>query len=210
VDICPTGFTTIVTVITTTVCPEATATTGVRPGWYTTVTVCDKCGPAPTTVTLTKPYEHVPTSYVYAESSSLTKPMEQRPTAYVVSETEAMSTTTIVSTHLNTEYVTIYPATLSSAVAPASSATGHITKVVTLAVSAVPYKAVSAASESSESYVVPTGAATGGYVAPTGIWSASAGVPYASSTPLSFEGAANRAGVGMGMVAAFIAAVFAL
>jgi len=206
VDICPTGFTTIVTVITTTVCPEATATTGIRAGWYTTVTVCDNCGPVPTTVTLTKPVAY-------------------KPTAYAIASTEAVygSTTTLLSTLVDTEYLTVYPATIPSP-APAYTETpspSYVTKVVTLAVSpvpvtALPYKAVSETSEVAASgYVEATSGyveATGGSPAPTGTRSASAsgGVPYASYTPLAFEGAASRTGVGMGMAAVVVAVFLAL
>jgi hypothetical protein len=54
VDICPTGLTIVVITNTTTVYPES-KTLAVPSGWTTTVTVCGRCGPAPTTLTLTKP-----------------------------------------------------------------------------------------------------------------------------------------------------------
>ncbi|KAF2659252.1 carbohydrate-binding module family 18 protein [Lophiostoma macrostomum CBS 122681] len=60
VDVCSTGLTTVTITTLKTVCPVCSATptpSGVPEGWYTTVTVCEHCGPLTTTVTLTKPME---------------------------------------------------------------------------------------------------------------------------------------------------------
>ncbi|KAL4886317.1 glycoside hydrolase superfamily [Aspergillus karnatakaensis] len=73
-SICPTGFTTITTTLTSTYCPctltptatgtatitnpgavEPTTTPDIPEGWTTTVTVCTVCAATPTTVTLTLP-----------------------------------------------------------------------------------------------------------------------------------------------------------
>lgn len=208
-DICSTGLTTITTTITSTVCPVCTAaSTGVPSGWYTTVTVCNVCGPAPTTVTLTKPVEYKPTeavAYVAEETAAAYVPTSSKPHGKHMHQ----HVSHVHKTHYHTKFITV-PA--------ASSSSSYVTKVVTVAVSPIPYEAVGesaseyAAStvEATGGYVAPTSAATGGYVAPTGTWSASGGVPYASTTALPFEGAASKRSVGMGMVAVVVAAVFAL
>ncbi|CAI6335761.1 unnamed protein product [Periconia digitata] len=58
VDICPTGWTTITTTFTRTICDSCakpTSPPAIPADWTETVTVCTACGPIPTTVTLTKP-----------------------------------------------------------------------------------------------------------------------------------------------------------
>jgi chitinase len=186
VDVCPTGFTTIVTTITKTRCPacEAAPTpSGVPEGWYTTVTVCDHCGPALTTVTLTKPLDHQTELY---------------PTPQATGETYVPT---------NPEGETYVPGMPNKeAAAPeqpegqkTEHATSTVVQVITLTKVPVPYTPAPYAPANGTVVNTPTGAASS-----TGYGS------YPTYTPPQFEGAATRFGVGMSTLVLLMAGLLAL
>ncbi|KAI9668318.1 MAG: hypothetical protein M1829_005522 [Trizodia sp. TS-e1964] len=76
VSICPTGFTTLKTTYQATIPATQTLATltQIPQGWTTTVAVCNNCGAAPTTVTLTVPYQasSAPTAQVTSIAYSST------------------------------------------------------------------------------------------------------------------------------------------
>ncbi|KAJ9660973.1 hypothetical protein H2201_006701 [Coniosporium apollinis] len=168
VDICPTGFTTVVTTYTTTVCPttvsSATSSGAVPDGWTTTVTVCDVCGPEPTTVTLTKPAPPTttPVDPVHGASSTITQ----------------MTTSTVYTTKVIT--VTACPASMPNCPA-GSETTQTITSSVALYTTVCPVSSTPAAASSSMPHPPAVSSAAPSHPAPNTSAYAPSGSAYAPS-----------------------------
>ena len=171
------------------------SSTGVPEGWYTTVTVCDHCGPKPTTVTLTKPsnyptapassvVEHAVTSEVYPAASSLT--------AY---STPAASTPAAVQSAQ--PYVPEKPASKASE----EEATSTLYRVVTQTIVPVPSTEIPYATGNGTTVSAPIG---------TGSVSGTGSTPYSTYSPIPFEGGASRFQAGVSGVAMLVAGLLVL
>ena len=95
------------------------------------MTVCDHCGPKPTTVTLTKPIEYAPTSAPAMTTSTVytTKLTTVTACPYGVPNCPAESATTSTVTSVVALYTTVCPVT--EVATPTSTTTLHSTHTVT-------------------------------------------------------------------------------
>ncbi|QDS68227.1 hypothetical protein FKW77_010590 [Venturia effusa] len=143
IDICETGLTTVTATYKTTICPGST-TPAVPSGWTTTVTVCQNCGPKPTTVTITKPFV---TSTAVEIVTLVVKPVPQK-------EYTATLLSTPVVVVKATSSVPVVPAK-SMPAAPAKVAPSHPVVASGDAASSTPVKPVLASSPSSSSSGYP-------------------------------------------------------
>jgi chitinase len=208
VDSCETGVTTKTETITKTVCPKCTEDS------VTSVYVCNNCGPAVVTYTITKPATpatNVPSVPTYV--ASVAKPAEtpvysvEKP-AYTPVHGAAKPSNTPVYAADKPSYAPVYSATKPSSTpvydapkkqeVPAVSTTVAVVYMTPVPVvpSAVPYP--SAAQNGTGAYPVkPSG---------TGVSSK----PSAYSPPAQFTGAASRIGAGAVGLLAVVAGLLVL